>query len=166
MAARQPTVPFPAYRPDLTDVGTESSVLMSGVLPRGDGYGPFKEFVGFTQALPANCRGFFFARRGDGSIAVFAGTATRLYILNNTTFAWTDASKGGAAYGSLTADKNWKFAQFNEFVLAVQSGTVPQKYVLTAGPTFIDLAGSPPQAGQVAIVNRFVVLTELMSNPR
>lgn len=161
-----PVVPFPAYRPDLTDLGTESSTLISGVLPRGDGYGPFKDFVGFTQALPANCRGFFFARRGDGSIAVFAGTSTRLYLLDNTTFAWVDASKGGAAYGALVTDKNWKFAQFNEFVLATQINTVPQKYVLTAGPTFIDLAGSPPQAGQVAIVNRFVMLTELLSNSR
>lgn len=166
MGASQPTVQFPAFRPDLTDLGTEWSSLISGVVPRGDGYGPFKDFVGFTQALPANCRGFFFARRGDGSVAVFAGTATRLYLLNNTTFEWADVSKGGTPYSSLTADKNWKFAQFNEFVLAVQSGTVPQKYVLTSGGTFVDLAGSPPQAGQVAIVNRFVVLTELLSNPR
>lgn len=161
-----PTVPFPAFRPDLTDLGTETSVLISGVLPRGDGYGPFKDFVGFTQALPASCRGFFFARRGDGSIAVFAATINRLYLLDNTTFAWTDVSKGGVAYGSLTANKNWKFAQFNEFVLATQINTVPQKFVLTGGPTFVDLGGSPPQAGQVAIVNRFVMLTELLANPR
>ena len=159
-------IEFPPFRPDLTDLGTDSSVLISGVVPRGDGYGPFKDFVGFTQALPSACRGFFFARRGDGSIAVFAGTSTRLYLLDNTTFTWVDVSKGGAAYSTLTPDKNWKFAQFNEFVLAVQIGTVPQKYVLTSGGTFVDLGGSPPQAGQVAIVNRFVMLTELLSNPR
>lgn len=160
------TVAFPAYRPDLTDLGTDISVMISGVLPQGDGYGPFKDFVAFTAALPANCRGFFFARRGDGSIAVFAGTSERLYLLDNTTFEWADVSKGGVAYGALVTDKNWKFAQFNEFVVATQVNTVPQKYVLTAGPTFIDLAGSPPQAGQVAVVNRFLMLTELLSNPR
>lgn len=161
-----PTVPFPAYRPDVTDVGTDSSVTISGVVPRGDGYGPFKSFVGFTQALPAACRGFFFARRSDGSIAVFAGTSTRLYLLDNTTFQWTDVSKGGLAYGALAANKNWRFAQFNEFVLAAQINTIIQKYVLTAGGTFVDLGGSPPNAGQIAIVNRFVVATELLSNPR
>lgn len=159
-------VPFPAWRPDLTDLGSDSSIMISGVVPQGDGYGPFKDFVGFTQALPADCRGFFFARRGDGSIAVFAGTATRLYLLNNTTFEWADVSKGGAAYGSLLGDANWRFAQFNEFILAVQLNTVPQKYVLTSGGTFVDLGGSPPQAGHVAIVNRFVMLTGLLSNPR
>lgn len=158
--------PFPAWRPDLTSLGTGVSTLISGVLPKADGYGPFKDFTSFTQALPANCRGFFFARRGDGSIAVFAGTAGRLYLLDNTTFLWTDVSKGGVAYGSLVSGANWRFAQFNEFVLAVQINTVPQKYVLTSGGTFVDLLGSPPQAGHIAIVNRFVMLTGLLSNPR
>lgn len=162
----QPFIPFPAFRPDLTDLGTDSSVLISGVLPRGDGYGPFKSYAAFTSALPDNCRGFFFARRSDGSIAVFAGTSTRLYILDNVTLTWTDASKGGSAYGALVTDKNWKFAQFNEFVIATQVNTVPQKYVLNSATAFVDLGGSPPQAGQVAIVNRFVMLTELLSNPR
>lgn len=158
--------PFPAFRPDLTDLGTGTSVLISGVVPRGDGYGPFKSFVGFTAALPANCRGFFFARRSDGSIAVFAGTSTRLYLLNNTTFAWGDVSKGGAAYGDLVATDNWRFAQFNEFVIAVQINTVPQKYTLNLGGAFADLGGSPPQAAHIAIVNRFVMLTGLLANPR
>lgn len=161
-----PVAPFPAYRPDLTDIGTGASALISGVIPRGDGYGPFKDFVAFTTALPANCRGFFFARRGDGSIAVFAGTSTRLYLLNNIDFTWTDVSKGGAAYGTLVASDNWRFAQFNEFVIAVQINTVPQKYVLTSGTPFVDLGGSPPQASHIAIVNLFVMLTGLLANPR
>lgn len=160
------TVLFPDFEPDLSDIGTDLSSLISGVVPRRDGYGPFQDFVDFTAALPADCRGFFFARRGDGSIAVFAGTSTRLYLLDNTTFNWGDVSKGGAAYAGLTADANWRFAQFNDFVLAVQANTVPQKYVLTAGGAFVDLGGSPPQAAHIAIVNRFVMLTGLLSNPR
>lgn len=158
--------PFPAWRPDLTALGTGISETISGVVPRADGYGPFKDFVGFTQALPANCRGFFFARRSDGSIAVFAGTATRLYLLNNTTFVWGDASKGGSAYSDLVATDNWRFAQFNEFVIAVQINTIPQKYTLNLGGAFADLGGSPPQASHIAIVNRFVLLTGLLANPR
>lgn len=158
--------PFLAWRPDVTDLGVEASATITGVVPRGDGYGPFKDFVAFTQALPADCRGFFFARKGDGSIGVFAGTADRLYLLNNTTFAWDDVSKGGVAYGALVSSENWRFAQFNEFVIAVQTNTVPQKYVLPGGPAFIDLGGSPPQAAHIAIVNRFVMLTGLLADPR
>jgi len=158
--------PFPAYRPDLTDIGTASSALILGVTPRGDGYGPFKDFTDFTQALPSSCRGFFFARRSDGSIAVFAGTSARLYLLNNITFVWDDVSKGGVPYGDLVASDNWRFAQFNELVIAVQINTVPQKYTLNVGGAFADLGGSPPQAAHIAIVNRFVLLTGLLANPR
>lgn len=157
---------FPAWRPDITDLGTGVSALISGCLPSGSGYGPFKDFVTFTTALPAACRGFFFARRSDGSIAVFAGTATRLYLLNNTTFTWGDVSKGGAAYSDLVASDNWRFGQFNELVIVVQLNTVPQKYTLNVGGVFADLGGSPPQAGHIAIINRFVMLTGLLANPR
>lgn len=159
-------IPVSAFAPDITDLGTNASNVVSGVVPSGSGYAAFKSYIGFTFALPANARGFFFARRSDGSISVFVGTATELYLLNNTTFLWDKVSKGGGPYGSLLVSTNWRFAQFNDFVLAAQINTVPQKYVLTSGGTFVDLGGTPPQAGQIAIVNRFVMLTELLSNPR
>lgn len=158
--------PFVAWKPDLTSLGTESSGTVSGCIPRGDGYGPFKSFQDFTQALPANCRGFFFARNTDGSIAVFAGTSTDLYKLDNTTFSWTNVSKGGVSYGTLVAADNWRFAQFETFVIAVQLNTVPQKFVLGSSSAFGDLGGSPPQASHIAIVNGFVLLTGLLSNPQ
>src|ERR1700749_3596249 len=166
MGKRTPTVVFPEWTPDITDIGTASSIDITGVLPTGSGYGPFKDFVSFTQALPANCRGFFFARKSYGSIAVFAGTATDLYILNNTNFGWTNVSKGGVSYGTLITSANWKFAQFEQLVVACQVNTVPQKYTLSSGGPFVDLGGSPPQAGQIAVVNGFLMLTELLSNPQ
>ena len=158
-------IPFPAYRPDITDLGTDISVTITGVVPNGAGYGPFKSFQSFTQALPANCRGFFFARKTDGSIAVFAGTSTNLYLLDNTTFIWTNVSEGGGPYGTLVQSDNWRFAQFNSLVIAVQLNTVPQKFTLGSSSAFADLGGSPPQASHIAIVNLFVALTGLLSNP-
>lgn len=159
-----PSLDFPQFAPDLTAIGTNVSGLISGAIPQADGYGPFKSLIEFTQALPSACRGFFFARQSDGSIAVFAGTATNLYLLDNTTFAWTLVSKGGLPYGSLVTEDNWQFAQFNNLVLAVQNNTVPQKFILNSSVQFVDLGGSPPQASHVAIVNRFIVLTGLLSN--
>lgn len=164
--ARMPPVPFPEYAPDLTSLGIQTTDTANNVVPRADGYGPFPSLEAFTQALPASCRGFFFARLSDGTVAVFAGTINRLYKLNNTDFTWEDVSKGGVAYGDLVASSNWRFAQFNDLVIAVQVNTAPQKYTLSGGGTFVDLLGSPPAAGHVAIVNRFVVLTSLLSNPR
>lgn len=164
--APMPGLRFPEFAPDMSSLGAKVTDTAFNVVPTGDGYGPFQSLETFTQALPAANRGFFFARKSDGTIAVFAGTATRLYLLNNTTFVWDDVSKGGVAYGDLVASSNWRFAQFNDLVIAVQVNTAPQKYTLSSGGTFVDLLGTPPAAGHVAIVNRFVVLTSLLSNPR
>jgi len=167
MAANtQRTLPFPPWVPDLSPIGSASSVTITNVYPRKDGYGPFPSLQAFTQALPASCRGFFFARKTDGTIAIFAGTSTDLYQLNNTTFQWTRVSKGGISYSPLVATANWQFAQFNDLVIATQVNTAPQKFTLSSSSAFADLGGSPPQAAFVAIVGFFVVLTGLLSNPR
>lgn len=165
--ASDPTIPFPQYAPDITDLGAQTSSLISGAVPRGDGsYGPFPSFAALTQSLPARCRGYWFARRTDGSVAVFAGTQTRLYQLDNTTFAWTDVSQGGIAYSALVSGDNWQFRQFNNVVIAVQANTAPQKFTLGSSSAFVDLGGTPPQASHIAIINRFVVLSGLPSSPQ
>lgn len=161
-----PTMLFKPFKPDLSDLGDVAFPDVQNCVPQENGYGPFKDLQSFTQALPANCRGYYFGRKSDGSIAVFAGTSTRLYQLDNTTFAWVDVSKGGVAYPALSAEFNWRFEQFGDFVIAVQANVPPQKFVLSSGTTFVDLAGSPPQAGGVAVVGFFLVLTQLLSNAR
>ena len=116
-----PMLPFSDYRPDLSAYQAGgSSQLIQNVVPRGDGYGPFPGLNAYTQALPAPCRGFFYARKTDGSIAVFAGTATDLYLLNNTNFSWILVSKGGVSYSVLPPANHWQFAQFGSNVIAVQ----------------------------------------------
>lgn len=157
--------PFSEWQPDISDLNTGASANVLNVVPRGDGYGPVADFVPFTQALPAPCRGFFFARNSDGSITIFAGTATDLYELNNSTFGWTRVSKGGVSYAGLPSNANWQFVQFNTIVIAAQINTVPQTFTLGSSTAFDDLGGSPPQASYIAIVNRFVVLGGLSGFP-
>lgn len=162
----QDVLEFTEWAPDQEAIGTNVSSVIQNAYPRKDGYGPFESLEAFTNALPSNSRGFFFARKSDGSIAVFAGTATNLYQLNNTTFDWDNVSKGGGPYGSLVSSDNWQFAQFNDLVIAVQVNTFPQKFILSSSTDFEDLGGSPPAAAFVAIVGFFVVLTGLLSDPR
>jgi hypothetical protein len=157
-------IAFGDFEPDNPDYNAARSVTVTNVVPIKGGYGPFGALVNFTAALPAPCRGYFYARKADGSITIFAATATRLYQLNNTDFTWTDVSKGGAAYASVPSGDQWQFAQFNNFVFAVQINTAPQVFDLSSSPSFSDLAGSPPQARYIAIVNRFVVLSGLSGN--
>ena len=160
-----PLVPFGEYRPDVADYQSQYATFLANALPRGDGYGPFPGFAAFSSALAGPCRGFFKAIRQDGSVAIFAATATRLYLLNNTNFTWIDVSQGGAAYSALSASDNWQFAQFNNFVIAVQANVAPQVFDLTSSSAFANLAGSPPQARYISVVGRFIVLSGLLTNP-
>jgi hypothetical protein len=86
-------IPFPAYRPDVDDFRGQHTQALSGVLPRGDGYGPMAALQSYTLALPGVDRGMFYARRTDGTIIAFAGTADRLYRLDNTSLDWVPVSK-------------------------------------------------------------------------
>jgi hypothetical protein len=160
------TILFGQYCPDVTDLGTDISVLISGVFPRVDGYGPVPSLSELTAALPSACRGYYFARRTDGTVAVFAATSTKLYLLNNTTYEWADVSQGLGTYAALVAGDNWQFRQFNDLVIAVQANVAPQKFTLSSSSEFADLGGTPPQASHIAIINRFVVLSGLFSDPQ
>ncbi len=163
-----PIKPFGEYRPDVSDYEGKHTQTVSNVVPRGDGYGPFPSFTSYSATLGSAARGMFNARKADGSVAVFAGTsAAKLWLLDNTTQAWTDVSvtstAGSSTYSALSANHNWTFAQFNKYVVAVQQNTAPQVYSLTTSTAFIDLTGSPPQAAYVSVVNRFLVLSGILS---
>jgi hypothetical protein len=119
-----PMIPFGDYRPDLSAYQGASPQIIQNVVPRGDGYGPFADFTAFTSALPAPCRGFFYAHKTDGSIVVFAGTSTKLYQLSNTDFIWTDVSKSGGTYTALPSRDHWQFAQFG--ISSLRSRPIPR----------------------------------------
>jgi hypothetical protein len=166
MAPVPRTTKFPQYAPDITNLTTGVSALVQNVVPRPDGYGPFKSLIAFTKSLPGPCRGYFYARRADGSILLYGATATDLYLMNNSDLTWTRVSKGGVSYASVSNGSNWQFTQFNDTVIAVQQNTAPQFYTIGSSAAFADLAGSPPQAGSATVIGFFLVLSELLSNPR
>jgi hypothetical protein len=101
-----PLLQWGAYLPDVSDYEGSASRNVLNVLPRGDGYGPFPSFSAYTSALPAACRGAFYALKSDGSVITFAGTSTKLYQLNNTNFSWTDVSLGAGTYSALSRERS------------------------------------------------------------
>ena len=153
------------WRPDTSDYEGTSVHAILNVAPRGDGYGPFPSFSAYTKALPAACRGAFYALKSDGSVITFAGTSTKLYQLNNTDYSWTDVSLGAGTYSALTSSAQWQFAQFGNLVFATQANTVLQVFDLSSSTAFANCAGSPPQAAYISVVGRFLVLSGLLSNP-
>ena len=126
-------LPWGEYKPDVSDYLGSATKNILNVLPRGDGYGPFKSFAAATQALPAACRGGFYALKSDGSVQVFAGTSKGLYRLNNTDLSWVPVGKlanctiSNASPGVVTYTNT--FAAGDPVVFAAGSGTLPAEIV-------------------------------------
>jgi hypothetical protein len=160
-----PIIPFGEYRPDLSDYQAQTGRSVINVVPRGDGYGPFPSLAAISASLGVQCRGAFEAVKTDGSVLVFAATATDIVLLNNTDYSWSKVSKGGGPYGSVAGTDQWQFRQFNNLVIAVQANVVPQVFDVVNAAAFADLAGGPPAARYIDIVGKFVVLAGLLNNP-
>jgi hypothetical protein len=158
-------LPFAEWRPDVSDLNAEVTRFIQNVVPRADGYGPFRDIEGFSNALPSPCRGYFGARESDGTVTILAGTATNLYLMDNSTLEWSKVSKGGVDYSALDSGANWVFAQFGSLVIACQKNAKPQVYNLLSPAAFADLSGSPPQAGWCAVVGAFLVLADILGEP-
>lgn len=158
-------LPIPEFRPDVSDLNAGYTRILKNVVPRDDGYGPFKSLEAYSEALPATCRGYFAARNTDGTVSIFAGTSTKLYQLDNTTLDWTDVSKASGTYTTLGDGAQWSFCQFGTRVIACQANDAVQSFVLGSSTEFADLGGSPPDAGWCAVVGPFVVLADLASDP-
>jgi hypothetical protein len=160
-----PLLAYGDYRPDVSDYEGQATRNILNVIPRGDGYGPFPSFSAYTSALPALCRGAFYALKSDGTVVTFAATATKLYRLNNTDFTWVDVSLSGGTYSALSSTANWQFAQTGNLVFATQANAVLQVFDLSAATTFVNALGSPPQAAYISVVGRFLVLSGLLATP-
>jgi hypothetical protein len=137
-ACLMPLLQWGSYKPDVADYLSDATKNVLNVLPRGDGYGPFPDFTALSQALPAACRGGYYALKSDGSIAIFAGTSDRLYLASNTDYSWTPVGKvttvtiSQASPGVVT--KAGHALAANDPVVFTTSGTLPTG--LTAGTKY------------------------------
>lgn len=152
------------WKPDVSVYKGSHSPTITNVVPQGDGYGPFKSFAAMSDALPGACRGFFTALDDDGTISLFAGTADTLQKMSNSDFSWTEVSVSDGTY-TVPASNQWQFAQFGTRVIAVNGSNNVQSYVMGSSSDFANLGGNPPTAKYVSVINQFVVLSGLSSDP-
>lgn len=150
-------VEFKGFAPDL-DPSTPGIFLdTDNIVPTVKGFEPLPSMLQAYPPLPTGtCLGAYLARYLDGSIRIIAGTATKLYEGNNG--AWTER---GTGY-TMAATDRWRFAMFNNTVIATNGVDAPQA-ATGAGGAFSALAGSPPVAKFVEAVNNFVFLANTAS---
>ena len=156
-------IPFAAWEPDKAELNGQGVGDILNVLCSTASYLPFPDLVSFTAALAAQPLGYFTARSLSGQVTIFAGTAAKLYKLDNTTLTWTDISKPATTYAA-NIDARWSFEQFGDYVVAVNINDNPQVFQLGVSATFDNLAGSPPKAAFVKAWGDFLCLLQLGTN--
>jgi len=157
-------IPVAEFRPDIADLNTDFSDEIRNVLPADGSYIPMPTFSPLTAPLPEMPLGGVSVRGLDGSVAIFAGTPTRLYRLDNMDLSWVDVSGGQMNY-SANEEARWSFAAFGAYVIAVNKNDAPQVLQLGVDSVFRDLGGAPPRAGLVKIWGDFVCLMQLPDHP-
>jgi hypothetical protein len=146
-------VQFTEWLPD-QPANSGAIIDAKNVFPVSVGYQPFPSSEDYSEDAAEPLNSIFVAKFSD-DVQAFAGSATKLYNLNNTTLALTDVSS--TAYGGTS---NWKFSQFGQTVLAVNNSSSVQAWTIGSSTAFADVATSPV-AKYITTVRDFVVCGHL-----
>lgn len=156
---------FGPWEPDSAGVDAGVLAVAKNVYPTKNGHGPVPSLQNInTNTLPARCVGMFAARTTAGGWLVFAGTQTHLYRYESSN--WVDVSRLAGGVYAVPVDEYWSFTQFGSKLIAANFADDPQVFDVDSASNFSLLSGSPPKARYVAVVNNFVVLAALSSDPR
>ena len=87
-------IPFAEWRPDMPSLSQWAREALN-VVPAEESYRPLNGLSGVSNALTARCQGAAWFRGTAGATKMFAGDATKLYLLSGTT--WSDVTQLAAA---------------------------------------------------------------------
>lgn len=158
-----PFVQFSEWKPDLSDFQTDGGTEALNVIPVNTGYKPFPSLSPVTAALDGVCRGAISIRSSAGVTYNFAGTATKLYLMDSGGLTWSDVSRAsGGAYGG-TVESWWHFAPFGDYLIATNGVDSPQVFQLGTSTKFAALGGSPPVGAFSCAIRDFHVLGRIQN---
>jgi hypothetical protein len=158
---------IPDFSPDRSGYALGATGYALNSLPVADGWGPMPELVEVSDALPSACRGAISARTTSAAWRTFAGTASKLYLLDTSTspYSFTDYTRLiGGDYGMPSTDR-WSWATVGSTLVVCQITDDVQFIDVNIGTNFAALAGSPPKAKYCATVNEYLVLGHLDVDP-
>lgn len=145
-------IDLPAYLPDQS-INSGVVTIAENVYRAADGYRPVGAFLGNSAALPETFN-------GGGAFISTTGTS---YLLAGTTAKLCRYSAGGWVnlLTGLTVGSRWEFAQFGDYVVAVNGGAT-KAVDLNAG-TAGNLTGAP-SGTCIAVVGDQVVIGQADGN--
>jgi hypothetical protein len=161
-----PIVPFPRFKPDQSRFSSEASELIENAKPTKDGWGPIKSLVGISDALPTAPRGGIAVKTDAGTWKIFAGTATNLYRINSSSYAWEEVSRVTDDY-NLANGIFWRFARYGNYLIATAPGSdFPQFVDLDTSNDFADLTNATFEAALVWVAGDFLCFGQIDGDKR
>jgi len=146
-------VNFGEWTPDQPNLGSGCAEAKN-VIPTAKGYRPLPSLTALSGAADARLRGVFPAKQSDGTVKIFAGDGTKLYLFDRTDSGLDNVSKSGNY--TLAADEPWRFVQFGNIVIAASNSQILQSYTIGSSSLFADISGAPT-AKFIAVVRDFVM---------
>jgi hypothetical protein len=149
---------FGEWLPDQPALDNPGVIEARNCLPVDGSYTDFSSVSTSGDALAAAPIGAYATIDDAGDPEIYAGTTTKIY--ERVGASWTDRTTGSYTAG---ADDYWRFAQFDNYVIATDYADVPQRKVVGAASNFAALAstGAAPKARQIGVINRFVFLGDI-----
>ena len=155
-----PIIQFPEWMPDQADFNPPGSAVIRNCVPRtAKSYGPMPTPQLYSQnALDARCQGSYSIKAADESVYVFAGDATKLYMLPPSSESFTNVSRAtGGPYTTPSVDNGgfWSMTSYGKRIIAT-NWTDPIQTMVLGATNFTDLAATAPRARYVTTVKDFV----------
>lgn len=145
-----PVIPFGEWTPDLPALMNPGALTVTNAIPKISSYGPLGSLVAYSGALTARCQGAAAARADDGSVSVFAGDASKLYLMDSAA-AFNDVS-ASAGY-STSAEETWRFCQYANRLIATNFANDIQTWAVGSSSQFSALSSGAPRARHVAVID-------------
>lgn len=157
--------PFGPWLPDVMKFNPSVSTEARNVIPPStSGFGPFPSFNNVTSAITARVQGAFSARGLTGTIYNFAGDVSKLYQMANDGLSFNDVTRVSGGSYTTASDAWWQFAQFGDYVMAVNQADDSQVFQMSASTNFAAMSGSPPRAAFCGSIRDFAVLARVSTN--
>lgn len=144
-------IQFTEWLPDQPSMAGSLNEALN-VYPLSIGYGGLPNAVDYSGSASENLNNIFVGKYG-ANVQIFAGGASKLFLMNNTTLALADVSKSGGYSGT----ENWQFKQFGNKILACNNQAKIQAWTIGSSSVFADVAAAAPVAKYITVVRDFVV---------
>lgn len=148
-------LPVAEYMPDMPDLADATTIALNVIPITPASYGPVRSLIEVSSNfIVTPVLGMGQSEDSALSRYVFVGNSTTLRALLEGTTAFVDVS--GTAYAAYP--ENWRFAQFNNLMLATDFNDPIQSYTMGAGGTFGVLSADAPKARHIAVAKNFVIV--------